>query len=293
MSQEKQGVFKDPEGLTKWTKWLLYAQVVIGVIAIISSILEYQLLSDFKSGVYSSQELAVAAAEASDARQGIVGIIQFIIFVVSGILILKWIFRANYNARQLGASEMVFTPGWSIGWYFIPIANLWKPYQAMKEIWKASSNPQSWSSQSVSSLLPWWWFFWIVYNMFANAPFRSIMRVEGIYEHMAANVYMQLLHVTGIPLSLIVIAIINRVHTMQMSHATSGKINQEMIEKERIKREEELGNRFWKEKKQPTPPQLKLSDLAMPDDSEEKKKRRLRAEKRLKELLETEKKRNS
>lgn len=103
-------------------------QVVISVIAIISSMLEYQLLSDFENGVYTSQELAVAAGEASDARQGIVGIIQFIIFVVSGILILKWIYRANYNSRQLGATGMVFTPGWSIYWYFIPIASLWKPY---------------------------------------------------------------------------------------------------------------------------------------------------------------------
>jgi hypothetical protein len=219
MSREQQGGFKDPEGLTKWTKWFLYAQVVIGVIAIISSMLEYQLLSDFNNGVYTSQELAVAAAEASDARQGIVGIFQVIIFVISGILILKWIYRANYNARQLGASEMVFTPGWSIGWYFIPIANLWKPYQAMKEIWKASSNPQSWNSQSVSSMLPWWWFFWIVSNMFANASFRLAMRAEEINELIAANVVTQLSDVTGIPLSLIVIGIISKVHEMQIFHA--------------------------------------------------------------------------
>ena len=223
MSQEQKGGFKDPEGLTKWTKWFLYAQVVIAAIAIVSNMLEYQLLSDFKNGVYSSQELAVAAGEASDARQGIVGLIQVIIFVVSGILILKWIYRANYNARQLGATEMVFTPGWSIGWYFIPIANLWKPYQAMKEIWKASTNPTSWKTQSVSSLLPWWWFFWIVSNMFGNASFRLAMRAEEINELIAANVVTQLSDVTGIPLSLIVISIISKVHEMQISHARAGQ----------------------------------------------------------------------
>lgn len=110
MSSEQQG-FRDPTGLTKWTKWFLYAQVVIAVIALISGVLEYQLLSDFKNGVYSSQEQAVAAGEASDARQGIVGILQMIIFIISGVLILRWIHRANYNARQLGAKDMVFTPG--------------------------------------------------------------------------------------------------------------------------------------------------------------------------------------
>ena len=224
MSKEQQG-FKDPTGLTKWTKWFLYAQVVIAVIAVVSSMLEYQLLTDFKYGVYTSQELAIAAGEANDARQGIVGILQLIIVVVSGILILKWIYRSNYNARQLGATEMAFTPGWSIGWYFIPIANLWKPYQAMKEIWKASSNPQSWNSQSVSSLLPWWWFFWIISNMFGNASFRLAMRAEEINELIAANLVTLLSDMTDIPLSLIVIGIISKVHEMQMSHAKAEASN--------------------------------------------------------------------
>ncbi|HPE71211.1 MAG TPA: DUF4328 domain-containing protein [Candidatus Competibacter sp.] len=218
MSSEQEG-FRDPTVLTKWTKWFLYAQVIIAVIAIISGVLEYQLLSDFKNGVYSSQEQAVAAGEASDTRQGIVGIIQMIIFIISGVLMLKWIHRANYNARQIGAQDMVFTPGWSIGWYFIPIANLWKPYQAMKEIWKASSNPRSWSKASVSPMLPWWWFFWIVSTMLGNASFRLAMRAEEINTLLIANVVTQLSDVAGIPLSLIVLGIIGKVYDMQMNHA--------------------------------------------------------------------------
>ena len=223
MLQEQQMEFKNPTGLTKWTKWFLYADITITVIAIISSTLEYQLLSDFKNGVYTSQELAVAAGEASDARQHIVGIIQIIVFAASAILILKWIYRANYNARQLGATGMVFTPGWSIGWHFVPIANLWKPYQAMKEIWKASSNPQDWNAQAASSLLPWWWFFWIVSSAFGQVSLRLAMGAEEINELIAANVVTQISHVTGIPLSLIVIGIVNRVHEMQMAHANLNK----------------------------------------------------------------------
>lgn len=167
--------------------------------------------------------MAIAAGEANDTRQSIVGIIQLIIFIVSGILILKWIYRANYNARQLGATRMVFTPGWSIGWYFIPIANLWKPYQAMKEIWKASTNPLDWNTQSVSSMLHWWWFFWIVSGLFGNASFQLIMRAEEINGFIASNVVAQFSEVTRIPLSLIVIGIVNRVYEMQMAHAKAEK----------------------------------------------------------------------
>lgn len=221
MSKEQQAEFKDPTGLTKWTKWFLYAQVVVAVLALISNVLEYQLLTYFQNGLYTSPEQAMAAGEENDARQGIVRIIQIVIFIVSGILILKWIYRANYNARQLGASGMAFTPGWSIGWYFLPIANLWKPYQAMKELWKASSNPQDWNTQSVSSLLPWWWFFWIVTNVFGQVSNQLMLWAKEINGLMYVNVVTMVMVVTGIPLSFIVIAIISRVYEMQMSHAGS------------------------------------------------------------------------
>jgi hypothetical protein len=215
---QQSSTFIDSTGLTKWTKWLLYLQVAIAVIALISGAIEYQLLNDFKNGIYASQAQAVAAGEASDARQQFIGIIQVVIFVVSGILMLKWIYRANFNARQLGAIEMQFTPGWSVGWYFIPFANLWNPYQAMKEIWKASVNPQDWKSQAVPSLLGWWWFFWIVSGMFGNASFRMALKADQLDEFIAANVVTLLSDATGIPLNLIVLSMVSKVYEMQMSH---------------------------------------------------------------------------
>ncbi|MXS81715.1 DUF4328 domain-containing protein [Nitrosomonas oligotropha] len=210
--------FIDSAELTKWIKWFLYLQVGISVIALISGVLEYQLLNDFKDGVYAYQDEAIAAAEESDSRQQVISIIQLLILFVSGFLILKWIYRANFNARQLGASGMRFTPGWSIGWYFLPVVCLWKPYQAMKEIWKASSNPQDWRSQPVPSILPWWWFFWIVSNLLGYASFRIALNAEQINELIVANVTLLFSNITGIPLSLILLAIVNKVYEMQVSH---------------------------------------------------------------------------
>jgi hypothetical protein len=208
--------FKDPGCLTRWTRWFLYAQIVIAVIALVSDWIEYQLLVDIKNGVY---ELTDAVVEADDARQGLVGNAMFCIFIVSGILILNWIYRANYNARQLGAEHMRFTPGWSIGWYFIPIACFWKPYQAMKEIWQASSHPQMWASRPVSALLPCWWVFWIVTHIIDNVAFQLSKGADEIDEFMIANAMNQFSVVIGILLSLITIVMIGKIHAMQMSHA--------------------------------------------------------------------------
>ncbi len=138
--------FKNLTGLTTVVKWFIYAQVITSIIAIVFNFLEYQVLVSINNDIYNNDEFIIAA-EASDTRQGLIGICQIAVYIVSAFLILRWIYCANYNAHQLGATEMHFTPGWSIGWYFIPIANLWKPYQAMKEIWQVSANPHAWQTQ--------------------------------------------------------------------------------------------------------------------------------------------------
>jgi hypothetical protein len=57
---------------------------------------------------------------------------------VNLILVLLWFYRNHRNLPALGASELRFTPAWAVVWWFIPILNLWKPYQVTVEIMKAS-----------------------------------------------------------------------------------------------------------------------------------------------------------
>lgn len=208
-------VFRDSTQLTKWTRWVLYSQLVITLVAIISGSLEYDLLTDFRGGAFASESDAIAAAETSDNRQQGVGIVQFIITIVSAVVILRWIHRANVNARQLGASGMRFTPGWSVGWYFVPIVTLWKPYQAMAEIWKASANPSDWQSERASPMLGVWWLLWLVSNALGQGSWRMSLKAEGIDELIAANVASQLADATVLPLCIVFVLIVTRIHDLQ------------------------------------------------------------------------------
>ena len=207
--------YKDSSSLTNWVKYMLYAQIAVAIISMGSNFLEYQLLSDYQNGVYTSQEQAVVDGEASDQRQQIVGLIYLAVFIVSGFLILRWIHRANYNARQLGAKDMEFTPGWSIGYYFIPILTLWKPFQAMKEIWKASHKPANWSTENAGSILGLWWFLWIVTNMLGQAVFRMSTGTEELQELMNLNIITQVSDALAIPLALVTLSIINSIYQAQ------------------------------------------------------------------------------
>jgi hypothetical protein len=217
LQPDKTYSFRDPTRLTQWVKWLLYALIAISVVAVVSNLMEYRLLTQMRDGAFADAEAEMtAAATANDTRQAVIGVLQFLLFVAAGVAILMWIHRANANARALGATSMRYTPGWSVGWYFIPIANLWKPYGAMKEIWKASANPGNPDAAQRSPLLPWWWGMWITSGILGNAVLRLSLAAEKIDELITLNVVTTLSDALDIPLNLIFLAIINGIYRMQM-----------------------------------------------------------------------------
>ena len=131
-----------------------------------------------------------------------------------------WLHRANYNARHLGASDMRFSPKWAVGWWFVPIWNLWKPYQVVKEIWKTSVSPKNWKSQEVPLLLPRWWFIWIVSSALSRATTRRILdawRTDDLNRKISADWLHLSSELADIALYAIVIIIIKKIYTLQMA----------------------------------------------------------------------------
>ncbi|HEY7866453.1 MAG TPA: DUF4328 domain-containing protein [Psychromonas sp.] len=210
--------FKSSENLTKWIRYVLYAQILIAVLAIIFQFIEYQLLSAFQEGVYSSLTAAYADGKLAIKILQIIGIASLLAFVASALLILQWIYRANYNARQLGAQKMNYTPAWSIAYYFIPVFNLWKPYLAMKEIWLASKNPVDLRFAKSSSILPIWWTLWLVSNLLGQSIFRLSASAEKLPELINLNLISQASNVIDILLAIVTYTMINTIYQMQSSH---------------------------------------------------------------------------
>src|SRR5690554_1726951 len=210
--------YRESENLTTWTTNMIYVYLFISFISIISNFLEYDFLSKLDSGVYHDHSKMMADAYLSDNRQNVIGIIYSIIFITSGFLILRWIHRANNNIRAVGAENLKFTPGWSIGYYFIPFLSLWKPYQAMKEIWKASTNPKKWENESTPGILPLWWTFWIISNIGFSISLRLSEDNNSIEYLMGMNVFTQVLLGFDILCSFLLIKIIKQIHYNQKNN---------------------------------------------------------------------------
>jgi hypothetical protein len=97
---------------------------------------------------------------------------QLITMIVAAVLFLVWLHRITANGPALGGAELRFTPGWAVGWWFVPFANLVRPIQVLSEAWRTSSVGMAVSTRDArasvkvpiflrvwSGLWLLWWFF--------------------------------------------------------------------------------------------------------------------------------------
>jgi len=205
--------FRDPGTLTRALRLFLYLAIALAALSLVSQLLELQLLNDMQAG----RSPAPGEAAGNDLRQQIVASLRVINFIVVIVLFCIWIYRANYNARQLGAADMKFSPGWAVGWYFIPIANLWKPYQAMCEIWQASANPAYWQQQTRGSILQVWWAFFLLSNFLGNASFRLSLRARTVPDLLLAGTVGAVNDAVDIVSTAIALVLVTQIFRMQMA----------------------------------------------------------------------------
>ena len=59
------------------------------------------------------------------------------------------------------------------GWHFVPFALLWKPYEGVIQIWRASKNAIG-EPVEVPASLGWWWASWLIAGFISNFINRLI-----------------------------------------------------------------------------------------------------------------------
>jgi hypothetical protein len=206
--------YRDPATLTQWLKVLLVLSLLFDVIASVSGMFEYALLSSLQNGSFVGDFNTVATS--NDNRQQAISFAQFAVFIVTAIVFLVWIHRANRNARALGAEGMRFTPGWAVGWYFVPIMFLWKPFQAMREIWQASAQPGNWQHVQTPPLLGWWWGLYLTSQVLSNIAYRVSEKIDGVDDAVFASVLTTLSNLSGSALDVLAFLLISKIAANQI-----------------------------------------------------------------------------
>lgn len=89
------------------------------------------------------------------------GIGLLVTWIGSGLSFVAWQSRTVDNIPALGLGAPVQTPRWSIGWWFVPIANLFKPYQSVLDFARRLAR------QGIDrrGLVLSWWLLFIGYDL--------------------------------------------------------------------------------------------------------------------------------
>jgi hypothetical protein len=207
--------YRSPKSIGKVLRILLVVNIVLIFISMIGEIIAI--------GVYSDMTNAIPSDEESLMAEGLAGIADSLllpVYFATVIVFCMWIHRIYKNLPLLGAKNLRMTPGWAVGWYFVPFANLVKPYQGMKDAWNACSLDAeksflSWGERSAPALIKWWWGFWLVSNSVSRSVFRTYMRAETTSELISAaklTIFSDLIDLT---LTVLVLILVKRLTERQ------------------------------------------------------------------------------
>lgn len=126
-----------------------------------------------------------------------------------------WVNRSCKNAWLLNPPKMRTTPGLAVGYYFIPVVSLWKPYVSMCEIRNASFGMRD----QLTTLLPLWWFGWVTYLLMTagriSGKFSSNEEVISMSKKLAT-----VADISGIALSYMTIALVISMTNAQNKRAS-------------------------------------------------------------------------
>lgn len=94
-------------------------------------------------------------------------IIRITVMVLAAVFFSMWMYRGTKNLWGAGLPDLKTTPGWSVGWWFIPVAFWFMPLPGVIQLWKGSvhhskgTGDGNWRGESLNPLVIIWWVCWV------------------------------------------------------------------------------------------------------------------------------------
>jgi hypothetical protein len=199
MGEEGRRPYRDASTVAAWAQRLAWVQAGLSVLAIL-----FVWMRGFEPKEAGQAEATFLIA-------------QFLLFLVAMVVALRWIYLANANARALGAQDMMVSPGWAVGFFFVPLMNLVMPYVMMRELWKASAKPGDWQIEPSPGAILLWWIFWVAAGVTSVIGFQLSFELGR-----AGEIFYFVSDLFFIPAMLLFAWLIGRIQAMQTRVGPAG-----------------------------------------------------------------------
>lgn len=178
---------------------LLAVTGLVSLVTAFHDVAGFDLIQRAQSGTLTSLE-----ATDFDATTTTLAGAFLVAFVATAVGFLAWLSRTVDNMPQLTGSAPPVTPRWSIGWWFVPFANLVKPYQVVRDanLWMARD--QRAASGTIVLI---WWLVWITSGLAGTIVSRlpEPTTLDGLSGWFTANLVVDAIGVASAVLAILVV----------------------------------------------------------------------------------------
>lgn len=206
---------------SRWNLLAIFISFVLlsQVVVIMNEMHTLDLVQRVKNGD-TGAAYGLAYTEKVTPLMGIAGLVG----IAAIVFVCMWFYRAHLNNHLAGINYLTYSPGWCVGWFFIPFVQLVMPFITTREIWRASAsinNPDEYSAWQNNKISPWvsiWYFSFIASIVVGIAVFSSdgsafINRTtdpEAALRYYELNAYNQLIQIPFHTLSGIALILFTR-----------------------------------------------------------------------------------
>lgn len=146
--------------------WMLVAKISL-VLSYVFLLFIIMKQADLSAQIDQGSETAARDFEQSMGLLIVAGFLLFIAAVLNIVMTCLWTSKVGLNLHLAEMPDLKFTPGWYVGWYFIPVAWWFMPFMTLKEIGKASASlnndRENWEQKPVSPMLLTWYILFAGY----------------------------------------------------------------------------------------------------------------------------------
>ena len=152
-------VYQSARGKARFVIAVTCIAIFFQLLFVGSNVLQILMLLDAKAGSI----IHPSTAQANDVRHQGIAVVVMLTALVGLVSFFVLIYAAHKNLRAFHATRLEFSPGWAVGWFFIPIMNLFKPCQAMFDLWRLSDPArmpipkQPAAEPHSAAIVGWWW----------------------------------------------------------------------------------------------------------------------------------------
>ena len=182
---------------------IAFMWISLGTAALVACAEIYQVIAinAFIENGFNVTDEIYSSLQSSDSFYIIMIVVNAIVYIGTAIVFIMWFRRAYWNMHKL-TQGLRLTEGWASGAWFVPIYNLWAPYNIATDLFSKGeqllinnglTNPDNRRHQ----IKGYWWAFWIISRIVEgigrqiekNATFDAELLVTGKFVSILGGVF--------------------------------------------------------------------------------------------------------